>query len=727
MVAKCGQTAAPKNRAEWRDHDAPNNGHSPRDNRIEQMKVNDMDVLVCDCEGTMAFDGKALAKACGGDGDEHATQLCRAQLQRFETAARGSERLLIACTQEAPLFLEAAEDLGEDAADLRFCNIREKAGWCDEQVGRASTNLTAKMAALLAEAALDIAETPAVSMNSDGHLVVIGEAEHAIAAAEKVTGRLDVTVLVTDRESVLPPRVITHPIFHGRVTGARGHLGAFTLKVDGIETASPSARGGIGFDGAPGEGELECDLILDLRSDPPLFQAPEKMDGYEDPNPKSPGAVANALLQLVDMVGDFDKPRYVDYDAALCAHANSGIVGCTRCIDNCPTGAAQPTGDKIAFDPYVCAGCGACASTCPTGAAKYALPAGDALYLRLRTLLSTYHKAGGTHACLLLHDAEWGEDMIAAMARYGAGLPAKFIPVSMNAVTQVGLDFLLTAAAYGAERIVAVAGPAQSGETQALEQEIALANKILAGLGYGTDRIQFTDDTDPGALESRLHGLTPYPGLPKAAHMAMGRKRSVMSQALKALHEHAPNPVDSIKLEAGAPFGAVIVDTAGCTLCLSCVGACPTGALKDNPDAPQLSFAEAQCVQCGLCRNTCPEKVITLEPRLSFLASAQEHQVVKEEEPFKCIRCGKEFGTKSTIEKMVAKLQDHPMFAAAGGTDRLKMCEDCRVIAIAEDDTQPLAMGTVPTPRTTDDYLREREELRRQAEADMKEKGLDKS
>ena len=142
------------------------------------------------------------------------------------------------------------------------------------------------------------------------------------------------------------------------------------------------------------------------------------------------------------------------------------------------------------------------------------------------------------------------------------------------------------------------------------------------------------------------------------------------------------------------------------------LGATRTGQAVSSCDYNEdgvVSFAEAQCVQCGLCRNTCPESVISLEPRLSFKEAALAHQIIKEEEPFKCIRCSKEFGTKSTIERMVAKLEGHPMFGDAGGTDRLKMCEDCRVIAIATDDEQPMAMGSVPVTRTTDDYLRERD------------------
>jgi len=98
--------------------------------------------------------------------------------------------------------------------------------------------------------------------------------------------------------------------------------------------------------------------------------------------------------------------------------------------------------------------------------------------------------------------------------------------------------------------------------------------------------------------------------------------------------------------------------------------------------------------------------------------------VIKEEEPFECIRCGKPFGTRSTIENMLKKLEGHPMFQEKGGTERLKMCDDCRIFALAEEDEHPFAGSARPKPRTTDDYLREREELRQMAAKDMKEKGL---
>jgi ferredoxin len=114
-------------------------------------------------------------------------------------------------------------------------------------------------------------------------------------------------------------------------------------------------------------------------------------------------------------------------------------------------------------------------------------------------------------------------------------------------------------------------------------------------------------------------------------------------------------------------------------MCLSCVSACPEAALADNPDKLQLRFIEKNCVQCGLCETTCPERAISLVPRLLVAPERKQPVVLNEARPWSCIRCEKPFGTQKAIEAMLGKLAGHAMFQGVA-LERLKMCSDCRVI-----------------------------------------------
>lgn len=682
------------------------------------MKIAERRVLVCDCEGTMPIDGIALAKACGdADRLEVANHLCRAQLGALDAAARDGAPLLVACTQEMPVFAESLAGFGDAPPDVSFVNIRENAGWCEAGRRHAPRDLTAKMAALIAEAALYIEGAPAVTMKSGGSLMVLGRDEAALDAAREIAGKLDVTVLLSPDAEVQVPRMADVPVFFGRVSAATGHLGAFEVTIADFQGVRPSSRQSLDPEGLPQRTTTNCDLILDLSGGHPLFTGHEKRDGYYRPDPGNPAQVMKALLGLIDMVGTFEKPRYVDYDKSICAHARSRITGCSRCLDVCPTGAIAPDENAVRYDPFVCAGCGLCATVCPTGAARYALPAGDTVFRRARTLIGTYLKAGGARPVLLVHDAAHGRDMIDIVARLGRGLPPNVLPFAVNQATQIGLDFLFAAQAFGAERTLVLLPSGKDDERPPLDEQVGYASAVLEGLGYGATRIAVLDDIDPDAFANRLYALEPLPPTTPGDFLPVGRKRTVMHLALDHLHRHAPTPVGEIALPKGAPFGTIHVDVKGCTLCLSCVGACPAGALKDNPDRPQLSFLEAACVQCGLCRNTCPEKVISLTARLNFMEESSRPRVLNEEEPFHCVRCGKAFATQASLERMLSKLKGHVMFEGEK-LERLKMCPDCRVAAMSEEKGNPFSLGTVPVTRTTADYLRAREEKQARAQTE---------
>ena len=655
----------------------------------------------------MSPDVDAVRKGCrGATLAATAQQLCRAQLSQFKAAAQDSAPLTVGCTQETAVFSAVAEELGR-TAPLRFVNVRETAGWSSDAAAAGP-----KMAALIAAAGEPMPDTPWVKFESAGVILIYGRDEHAIEAANLLKGQLDITVLLTPPAAVVPPRSNEFPIAQGRVRAAKGYLGAFEVTVDEFAQPAPSSRAVLVFGPSSNGAVSRCDILLDLSGGTPLFTAPDLRDGYLRADPGNPAAMLSAVLKARDLVGTFDKPRYITFHDDLCAHSRSRIVGCTRCLELCPAGAISPAGDHVAVDPNICAGCGQCAAVCPTGAAAYSLPPADALMRKLRTLLLTYHEAGGHRPIVLLHDEAHGAPLIDALARSGDGLPANVLPVNVNEVTQVGLESIAAMMAYGATAVRFLVPQRPRHDISGLVRTIELAESILAGLGFGSSRVASVETDDPDVLAEALRPSSQSPAEFRsiANFSPVGDKRSVLRFALSELHRVAPAPLDVIALPAGAPFGAVEIDAPNCTLCLSCVSACPTGALRDDPDQPMLRFAEQACVQCGLCQATCPEKVITLRPRLNFHAVSDGVRVLKAEEPFHCVRCHKPFGVKSTIDKVVAKLAGkHWMFKDdPGRLELIKMCDDCRVAYVTEREFDPHAAPR-PSMRTTDDYLRERD------------------
>jgi ferredoxin len=674
-----------------------------------------MTTFVCSCEDTMPLDRRAIARGCGGDGSLRlAEQLCLAQLDRFRQALAEGGPVTVACTAQAPLFRQEAEEAGFDQP-LGFVNIREKAGWSAE-----AKEAGPKMAALIAAAAVEMPAIQLVPLTSEGVTLVLGRDAAALAAARQLAATLDITVLLTGAEPVEPLREAEFPVARGRARGATGWLGAFEVAVDGHAMPRPSSRAAYEWGPRKDGAVSRCDIILDLTGDAPLFPTHELRQGYLRADPADAAAVERAVAAARDLVGTFDKPRFVTFDASLCAHARNRRTGCTRCLDLCPTGAITPGKDSVVISAEICAGCGACAAVCPTGAASYALPPAQALLKRLRTLLLTYREAGGEAPLLLVHD-ENGEAMIEALARHGDGLPARVLPLRVNEISQLDLGFLLSAFAWGAAQLRLLMQGRRAHGTEGVFRNLDYATHVLAGLGvpdHGAPRAAAIETDDPFTMGDTLRAITrrglPFP---PSTHLALGASREMLRQAARALADGAGRRDGAIAMPALAPFGEARVEVSGCTLCVACTSVCPTGAFSANPEKPQLSFLEDACVQCGLCAATCPEKVISLIPRLSLSPESARPRVVKEEEPFCCERCARPFGVRSQIDRVTRKLteQGHWMFADPARLRVLRLCESCRVFEATDGGIDPYAGPTRPIAPTSEDYLRAAERAKREA------------
>ncbi|WP_238368415.1 4Fe-4S binding protein [Mesobacterium pallidum] len=640
-------------------------------------------LIPCDCLGTNPIDSEALAKTTGWRVAKPCTALCTTQVERAASALRDPDTV-ICCTQEQRTFEALAEEIGAPAPAL--LDLRDRAGWSADPASKLP-----KMSALVAEAALPHRPDRTLDVMSEGLCLVLGRAEVALEAAAQLAPHLGVTVLLEDGSEL--PDARDFDVITGKLRRATGAFGNFSVVIDALRMVEPGGRGPLTLTEPRDGGISECDLIVDLRGASPLFPAHDKRDGYLRADPAHAPSVAAAVMAASHMVGTFEKTLHVRTEPLLCAHSRAEQTGCTRCIDLCPTGAISPAGEHVSVDPMICAGCGACSSVCPSGAISYDAPPVDRTMARVQTLAKAFLEAGGTGPRLLVHDSH-GAEMIRLSARHGRGLPADVIPMELPALGAFGYAEAVAALAAGFATVTLLPGP--HADRDALAAQVALARAI------GGEGTALLDTTDPEAMEEALYDAAPLPPVASPVR-PMGTRRQITRQAARALHPG----VETLPLPQGAPYGAVLVDTDACTLCLSCVSLCPSGALGDNPDMPQLRFQEDACLQCGLCANICPEDAITYQPRLDLTEAALSQRILNEEEPFACIECGSLFGVKSTIDRITAKLEAHPMFSG----DKLRMiqmCDDCRVNAQFHATDNPFQGGERPKPRTTEDYLSKR-------------------
>lgn len=516
-------------------------------------------------------------------------------------------------------------------------------------------NERARAAALAAVAGMQVAATDLVEYQSRGRVVIIGD-NAALEFAPRLRPPLRVQVLLTEGEELPGVPVIAQG---GRRLRIDGHLGAFRLQ--------------LGEPGKANAESLNADLILDLGAAPQL-EMPVKPPGYLCSATDEP-SLERAAEQLRDLVGTFDKPRYFDYDPAICAHGRSGQIACTRCIDACPAEAISSLVERINVDAHRCQGGGVCATVCPSGAIRYSYPQPRDTLEQVRLLLRSYREAGGLNPSLVLCADADGDP---------PPLPAHLIPLRVEELASVGLEVWLSALAYGAESVLLLErGAMPARVTEAVQQQIVTAGEILSALGYPVSAIRLLDEQGlPGAGEEIEGRLTIAP----ANFSANGGKRQVAYMAIDHLFEQSTRARPMTDLAVGAPFGTAQVEADACTLCLACVGACPGQALLAGQDEPQLRFIEANCLQCGICTRTCPEDAIWITPRLLFNREERNRvRLLHREPPFCCSECGKPFATRSVIENMLEKLEGHWMFQDARARRRLTLCDDCRVADIVQD------------------------------------------
>ncbi|MGQ7845101.1 4Fe-4S binding protein [Granulosicoccus sp. 3-233] len=518
--------------------------------------------------------------------------------------------------------------------------------------------------------------TSQVQYVSQGHCLVIGDVDTALEAGRYFPNS-HYTIVSVNPDAVRIDKQLTDEgvaVFTVPSLSLSGHLGAWRAQVSVLDgemfDLAVSVYRESGF----------FDLVLDLSAEPlmPMRLVPF---GYVHLGNPDAASLEDAVAALSELTGEFDKPRYFHYEADICAHSRSELDGCNQCIDVCATDAIRSDGERISVDPFLCQGCGSCATVCPSGAMSYAFPRPvDAVDRTRRSLQNE-----GASIIVLHTEAE--EERIEQM-----NLPDDVLALLVEEVSAFGPDYWLAMLAGPARHICLVMDvPADDPGRLAIETQLRWVGVLMSDLGVPELPVTLLA---PEKLEAWLRrimagtdGSTLLGGIDPQWFDTHNDKRQTLRLALDALSEQLLPAEPRTALPKGAPFGQIKVDTDACTLCMACVSTCPARALQDGQDTPALRFVEANCLQCGLCESACPESAITLKARYTWdSVQARRIETLHEEKPFHCARCHTPFTTQSMIDTMTEKLAGHWMFQNEKAVRRLKLCGDCRVRDMFEED-----------------------------------------
>jgi Fe-S-cluster-containing hydrogenase component 2/coenzyme F420-reducing hydrogenase delta subunit len=305
-----------------------------------------------------------------------------------------------------------------------------------------------------------------------------------------------------------------------------------------------------------------------------------------------------------------------------------------------------------------------------------------------------------------------GERAEGALREYGrraaAGGDVEYppiLPVDVNCADTVGESHVAHALACGADG-VAILGcgcDCRHSGVDPKEELVERLNRATRDLGMG-ERVGFfaPEIGDPEGFVDSLSefegSLDPSP-VPEGDHRAEGTllhsdhenpefyNHGWTLESVRAILEYAEPEREVIR--GLTDFGRMEVNDA-CTLTPTCSNLCPTDAIRRTEGG--LEFNHEKCVNCGLCEEGCPESAITMHDGLdlSLLPENREPEPEIEDgdpawtrtfegEMLGCTRCGKEFTSKRSaqkIEEEVGDLVGNLAPSAEGSV--FEYCSECR-------------------------------------------------
>jgi ferredoxin len=372
----------------------------------------------------------------------------------------------------------------------------------------------------------------------------------------------------------------------------------------------------------------------------------------------------NQITEFFKTVYAAEIKEVVCHNNSICQYSSRLGYGCARCVDSCPHGAISQGKSGIVVNHVECRECGKCIAVCPTGAMQNGNFTDAELVNYLQNIDHQFVEELVIGEEQQLHELWW---------RKGRGDSRKTFYLEYSSLGSLSIFHLLLFFASGFQRVVLLADDS-SENLSGLRQQTATVNTIIESLfqlGFaellGIDEyLANTDQAGSLSLKVPLK-LTSY-----------GNRRSALSQIFQHLLADSGKVLTAA--QTGNLFSAITCDSGNCTQCLACLNECRMQALSADQDNLSLVYDSGLCVGCGVCVRVCPEKVLSMDEGYAINANFFTKQILAQAEPVKCKECGKVFGTRKSLDRVMRILTARETV----NTDHFEYCSTCRVVKLFE-------------------------------------------
>lgn len=366
--------------------------------------------------------------------------------------------------------------------------------------------------------------------------------------------------------------------------------------------------------------------------------------------------------------------NFTIYDSAICQYQGRRNDLCAKCVEVCPTVAILKNDEKreLVFSHIDCIGCGACVSVCPSGALKFA---------RLsQSVFCEIAKLYRGKIPLLIADGEISSAL-------NVPLPCGVLPLGFFGAKQIDEVNLLSLMQESGSSVILCGADVGEGTREAAE----LVNEISRAI-YGRQAVFLAQNLSELSEALKL-AQSSQPWEFSLNEFNLGKKE-IFSKRVSAMV--GEDGFGTVKSGERLKFGEVAINESSCTLCLSCVGACNTGALYADRSDNSIKLNASLCTMCNYCVLSCAEKD-TMALNFSGLKLQPEffsYRTLAKDELFRCIECGKEFATAKAVMKIAEMMSAH----FADDVEKMKTlfcCGDCKAKIMIKRQIQDAKKGAV--------------------------------